>query len=105
MRVVVFLFIIYRLKDNGSVKSCIKNECYMITGNISDFGLWKCGKGRAFTHITTNLILLFKINSSINHLIKRGRKSIMIKNHIKRRFRTCLLKTLDNTKTIIRRSL
>jgi len=22
----------------------------MFTGNISDVGLWKCGKGRAFTH-------------------------------------------------------
>jgi len=39
----------------------------MITGNISDLGLWKCRKGKAFTHIPTNIIILFKINSSINH--------------------------------------
>jgi len=39
----------------------------MIIGNISDLGFWKCGKGNAFTHIPTNFIILFKINSSINH--------------------------------------
>jgi len=32
----------------------------MLTGNISDIGSWKCGKGRAFTHIPTNVIILFK---------------------------------------------
>jgi len=55
----------------------MKNECYMIIGNISDLGLWKCGNGKDFTHIPTNLILLFKINYTKNHLIKRGRKSMM----------------------------
>jgi len=44
-----------------------------------DLGLWKCGKGRAFTQIPTNLILLFKINSIKNHLVKRGRKSVASK--------------------------
>jgi len=32
----------------------------MKTGNISDVGLWKCGKGWAFTHIPTNFIILLK---------------------------------------------
>ena len=32
----------------------------MLTGNITDVGLWKCGKGGAFTHIPTNLIILLK---------------------------------------------
>jgi len=32
----------------------------MKTGNLSDFGSWKCGKDRAFTHIPTNFIILFK---------------------------------------------
>ena len=32
----------------------------MLTGNITDVGLWKCGKGRAFTHIPTNFIILIK---------------------------------------------
>jgi len=58
----------------------MKNECYRITGNISNLGLWKCGKGKTFTHIPTNLILLFKINSTKNYFIKRGRKSIASKN-------------------------
>jgi len=40
---------------------------YMITGNISYLGSWKCGKGRAFTHIPTNIMILFKTNSSISH--------------------------------------
>jgi len=31
----------------------------MLIGNISDVGFWKCGKGRAFTYITTNFIILF----------------------------------------------
>jgi len=44
-----------------------------------DVGSWKCGKGRAFTHIPTSLIFLFKINSIRNYLIKRGRKSIALK--------------------------
>jgi len=57
----------------------MKNECYMITGNISDLGSWKCGKGKTFTHIPTNLIILFKINSIKTHLINRERKSIALK--------------------------
>jgi len=57
----------------------MKKECYMITGNISDLGSWKCGKGRAFTHIPTHFIILYKINSTKNRLIKRGRKSIASK--------------------------
>jgi len=36
-------------------------------GNISDFGSWKCEKGYAFTHIPTNIMILIKINSIINH--------------------------------------
>jgi len=32
----------------------------MLTGNISDIGSWKCGKGRDFTHISTNFIILLK---------------------------------------------
>jgi len=38
-----------------------------ITGNIGEFGSWKCGKGRAFTHIPTNFMILIKMNSSIDH--------------------------------------
>jgi len=36
----------------------------MLTGNISDIGSWKCGKGRALTHIPTNFIILFIKKSS-----------------------------------------
>jgi len=42
-------------------------------------GSWKCGKGRAFTHIPTHFIILSKQNSIKNYLIKRGRKSIALK--------------------------
>jgi len=45
----------------------MKKENYMKTGNLSDLGSWKCGKGRAFTHIPTNFIILFKINSYISY--------------------------------------
>jgi len=44
-----------------------------------DLGSWKCGKGKAFSHIPTNYIILYKINSTKNHLIKRGRVSIALK--------------------------
>jgi len=54
----------------GSVKNGIKKECYRETGNLSDFDSWKCGKGRAFTHIPTNFIILFKTNSSISYKVK-----------------------------------
>jgi len=42
----------------------------MIVDNIYDFGSWKCGKGKAFTHIPTNLLLLFEISSFKNHTEK-----------------------------------
>ena len=32
----------------------------MKTKNGYDLGSWKCGKGKAFTHIPTNSIILFK---------------------------------------------
>jgi len=51
----------------------------MMIGKNCDLGSWKCGKGRAFTHIPTNFIILFKINSIRTHLIKRGRKNIALK--------------------------
>jgi len=35
--------------------------------NSYDFGLWKCGKGRAFTHIPTNFIILIKKISVFDH--------------------------------------
>jgi len=38
--------------------------------NRYDLGSWKCGKGRAFTHIPTNFIILLKIKSIKNRLIK-----------------------------------
>jgi len=53
----------------------MKKECYMITGNLSDFGSWKCGKGRAF-----------------NYLIKRGKKSIVSKKFNINRFWKFFLK-------------
>jgi len=51
----------------------------MIIGNSYELGSWKYGQGRAFTHIPTNLIILFKINSTKTHLIKRLRISIALK--------------------------
>jgi len=39
----------------------------MITGNISNFGSWKCKKGRAFRCIPINFMILIKKNSSIFH--------------------------------------
>jgi len=42
--------------------------------NKYDFGLWKCGKRKTFTHIPTNVIIILKKNSSKNQLIKRGEK-------------------------------
>jgi len=46
---------------------------------ICDLGSWKCGKGRAFTHIPTNLTLLSKNFFIKKHLKKRGRMSIALK--------------------------
>jgi len=45
----------------------MKKECYMKTGNSSDFDSWKCGKGKAFAHIPTNIMILIKTNSSISY--------------------------------------
>jgi len=39
----------------------------MINGNTSDIGLWKCGRGRTFTHIPTNVMIFIELNSYINH--------------------------------------
>jgi len=69
----------------------------MITGNLSDFGSWKCGKGEAFTHIPTHFMILIKINSAKNHLIKRGKKSIASKKFNINGFWKFFLKNLDNT--------
>jgi len=64
-------------------------------GNSYDLGSWKCGKGKTFTHIPTNFIMLFKIISITNHLIKRGRKSIALKKfNISRFWKFSLKKTL-----------
>jgi len=54
----------------------------MLTGNISDFGLWKCGIDSAFRHIPTNFMIPIKI---------KGRIRIMIKNLLNRRFWKCFL--------------
>ena len=64
----------------GSVKSYMKNGWLMKTKNGYDLGSWKCGKGRAFTHIPTNFIILLKINSINNHLEKRGEQAFGSKN-------------------------
>jgi len=39
-----------------------------------DTGSWKCGKGKAFTHIPTNFMVLIKTNPSINYKKNRGEK-------------------------------
>jgi len=46
----------------------------MRTNKEYDLDSWKCGKGRAFTHIPTNFFILPKINSSISHKGNRGEK-------------------------------
>jgi len=58
----------------------------MIIGNINNFGSWKYGKGKAFTHIPTNFIILYKINSIKNHLLKRGGTGIALKKSNINRF-------------------
>jgi len=40
---------------------------YMITGYLSDFGSWKCGKAGGFTHMPTNFMILIKMNSPLNY--------------------------------------
>jgi len=61
------------------VKDNTKKGPNMINWEKNCFGSGKYGEGKAFTHIPTNLFILFKINSTKNHLIKRGRKSIASK--------------------------
>lgn len=58
----------------------------MVTGDIIDFGSWKCGKGGASTHIPTNFLILNKINSFIIHKGKIGKKKYYEKNLLNRRF-------------------
>jgi len=55
---------------------------------------WKCGKDKAFTHIPTHFIVLFKTNSIKNHTKKERRKSMMIKSLLNRRFWRFSLKKL-----------
>jgi len=57
----------------------------MSTGNISDIGSWKCGKGRAFTHIPTNFIILLKkrdlgITTNLRALRNRKKYSCWFQN-------------------------
>jgi len=66
----------------------------MIAGNNYELDSWKCRKGWALTHISTNFIILNKINSFINHPIKRGKKSIDLKKFNINRFWECFLKNL-----------
>jgi len=47
-------------------------------------GSWKCGKGKAFTHIPTNIIILLKKILHISLFQKEGRKIIMIKRVLKK---------------------
>ena len=42
------------------MKKIVKKWMLYVSRNISNVGLWKCGKGKAFTHIPTNLIILIK---------------------------------------------
>ena len=54
----------------------------MKTHKGNELGSWKCGKGKAFTHIPTNLIILPK--KTLLHIIlsKRGEKNLYHqKNH------------------------
>jgi len=51
----------------------------MKTKNGYDLGLWKCGKGKAFTHIPTNIIILFKKILHISLFQKEGRRIIIIR--------------------------
>jgi len=51
----------------------------MITVKEYELGSWKCGKGKSFTRIPIHFIILLKINSIKNHLIKKGRISFASK--------------------------
>jgi len=46
----------------------------MKTNRGFDLGLWKCKKGNAFTHITTNRIILLKKLLYVSHYKTRGEK-------------------------------
>jgi len=57
----------------------------MLTGNINNIDLRKCGKGRAFTHIPTNFIILFKkrdlgITTHLRALRNRKKNSCWFQN-------------------------
>jgi len=95
-----------QLIDNptvSSVKNIMKNGSIIITGKEYVLGSWKCGKAKAFTHIPTNFIFLFKTNSIKNHLIKRGRKSIALKMFHINRFWKFFSKKFDITEPYKRR--
>jgi len=47
----------------------------MITKKKDALGLWKCGKGRIFTHIPTYFIFCFKVNPFKMESLKEGRRS------------------------------
>ena len=70
----------------------------MKTKNGYDLGLWKCGKGKAFTHIPTNIIILLKKNPSYIALSKRGEKNHYHQRSLKQRpFESFSGKTFDIT--------
>jgi len=77
----------------------------MTIGDIYNLSSWKCGKCKAFTHIPANFIILFKINSIKNHLIKRGRTSIVFKKFDIKGFESFSLKTFDITYNFIWRKI
>jgi len=54
----------------------------MITENKFNLGSWKCGKGRAFTHIPTNFIFLKKMNSLRYGVFEGWRTNFRIKKSI-----------------------
>jgi len=64
----------------------------MIAEKEYELGSWKCGNGKAFTHIPTNFSIIFKTNSINNHLIKKRRKSIALKEFNINRFGKFFLK-------------
>jgi len=76
----------------------------MMIWNSNDLGSWKCGKGKAFTHIPTNFIILFIMNSIKNHLIKSGRIGIALKMFDINGFGSFSLKTFAITYNCSRRS-
>jgi len=56
----------------------------MTISNSDDPGLWKGGKGIAFTHIPTNFLLFFEISSFKNHTDKVGEQDFDLKKFNKR---------------------